>query len=138
MEAPRRIISPVPDRDTGHYWAALAKGSFEVQHCRDCGRWTWPARMICSGCHGENMVWEQPKGTGEIYSWVVTHRATTPDYAALVPYVVALVRLDEQRDILIPGRLLPGVEPRQGLKVRAAPEQVSDTVGRLNWMGLPD
>jgi uncharacterized OB-fold protein len=130
MEARRKPFEP--DRDSEHYWAALAQGALELQHCQDCARWTWPPRLICSGCHGENLVWEKPKGTGEVYSWIVSHRAMGPDIP--VPNTVVLVRLDEQADILIPGRLVStDVELRQGLRVRAAPEAITDDVGRLNW-----
>ena len=128
----RRTV-PVPDRDSAPYWGALARGGFELQHCRDCGHWTWPARAICSGCHGENLVWEAPSGKGEVHSWVVTHQVYAPDFIDLVPYTVVLVRLDEQDDILIPGRFLSDVEVHQGLKVRAAPEQITDEVGQLHW-----
>jgi uncharacterized protein len=124
---------PQPDRDTAPYWSALADGRFEVQHCRQCHRWTWPARPICSGCHGDDLAWEEPAGTGEVYSWVVTHQPYGPDLAALVPYTVALVRLDEQDDILVPGRLLDDPEVHQGLRVRAVPERVADEVGVLCW-----
>jgi len=128
----RRIV-PIPDRDSARYWAALAEGALELQQCRDCGQWTWPPRPICSGCQGEGLEWKPVKGTGEVYSWVVTHRAYTPHFVALVPYTIALVRIDEQDDILIPGRLLSEVEVYQGLRVRAAPERLSDGLGHLNW-----
>lgn len=124
---------PVPDRDSAPYWAALAAGRLLIQRCRRCRRWTWPVRPICSGCHGDDMAWEQAAGTGEIYSWVVTHQAYAPDLAELVPYVVALVRIDEQDDILIPGRLVSEVEPAQGLRVRATTERVTEEIGLLHW-----
>jgi len=131
MAAERML--PVPDRDSAHYWAALAKGALELQHCRDCGHWTWPPRPICSSCQGESLAWEPVKGTGEVASWVVSHRAYTPDFVALVPYTIALVRLDEQEDILIPGRLLSDVEVYPGLRVRAATKQLTDEIGLLDW-----
>ena len=130
--AQRRAV-PTPDRESAPYWAALAAGRFDVQHCRDCGRWTWPPRAICSGCHGENLAWESVKGTGEVHSWVVTHQVYAPDFVDLVPYTVVLVRLDEQDDILIPGRLVSDVEVHQGLRVRAAPEQLTEDIGQLHW-----
>ena len=130
--AERRTV-PTPDRDSAPYWAALADGRFLLQHCAECGRWTWPARPICSGCHGENLVWEEAAGTGRVYSWVVTHQPYAPDLARLVPYTIALVRLDEQDDILIPGRYLGDAAIEQGLRVRAVPERVTDDVGVLNW-----
>jgi uncharacterized OB-fold protein len=132
----RRTL-PEPDRDSAPYWAALAAGRFVVQHCRDCGRWTWPVRPICSSCHGENLDWEEPTGTGEVHSWVVTHQAYAPDLAKLVPYTIVLVRLDEQDDILIPGRLLSDVDVHQGLRVRATPERVTDAIGLLSWEASP-
>lgn len=132
VAAERRTV-PVPDRDSAPYWAALAEGRFELQHCRDCGRWTWPARAICSGCHGEHLVWEQVSGTGEVHSWVVTHQVYAPDFVELVPYTVVLVRIDEQDDILVPGRFLSDVEVHQGLRVRATPEQLTEDVGLLHW-----
>ncbi len=127
---------PVPDRDSARYWAALANGALELQHCRDCGHWTWPPRPVCSGCQGENLAWEPVKGTGKVYSWVVNHRAYAPEFAALVPYTIVLVRIDEQDDILIPGRLLSAVEVYQDLRVRAAPERLTDDIGDLNWVAL--
>jgi uncharacterized OB-fold protein len=122
---------PAPDLDTEPYWASLADGRFIVQRCRDCGHWTWPARPICSGCHGDNVEWEQPSGTGEVYSWIVTHQPYGPDLP--VPYTVALVRLDEQADILVPGRFISEAEIHQGMRVRAVPERKTDDIGILNW-----
>jgi hypothetical protein len=130
--AERRTI-PIPDRDTAGYWAFLAEGRFVIQHCRQCDRWTWPLRPLCSGCHGVDLAWEEPSGTGEVYSWVVTHQPYAPDLVDEVPYTVALVRLDEQDDILVPGRFVSDVEIRQGLRVRAVPERVTDKVGVLSW-----
>jgi len=133
VPAPAPLPVPVPDRDSAPYWSALAEGRFLVQHCAVCRRWTWPARPICSGCHGDELVWEEPSGTGEVYSWVVTHQPYSPGLARIVPYTIALVRLDEQDDILIPGRFVSDVEVRQGLRVRVAAERLSDDVGVVTW-----
>jgi uncharacterized protein len=132
MAAPGRII-PMPDRDSGPYWAALAGGRLELQRCRDCGHWTWPARPVCSGCQGERLAWEPVTGTGEVHSWIVTYQVYAPALAELVPYTTVLVRIDEQDDILIPGRLVSDVAPYQGLRVRARPERLTETVGELAW-----
>jgi hypothetical protein len=126
-------IVPVPDRDSGPYWAALAQGRLELQHCRDCGHWTWPARPICSGCQGDDLVWEPVAGSGEVHSWIVTHQVYAPAFADQVPYTIALVRLDEQHDILIPGPLVSDVELYQGLRVHAVAKRVTDNIGQLTW-----
>ena len=136
MMSDTRVL-PVPDLDSRHYWLALAEGRLDIQKCRDCGHWTWPPRPICSFCQSDNLGWEAAKGTGEIHSWVNVHQVYAPGFAGLVPYVTALVRLDEQSDILIPGRFLSDVEPRQGLRVRAVPAKLTDDIGELNW-GIAD
>jgi uncharacterized OB-fold protein len=79
------------------------------------------------------MEWQAVKSTGAVHSWVVAHRAYSPDLAAQVPYTIVLVRLDEQNDILIPGILAGNVPVQQGLRVRAVAERVGDAVGSLSW-----
>jgi uncharacterized protein len=79
------------------------------------------------------MVWEQVSGAGEVHSWIVTHQPYGPAFVDAVPFVVALVRLDEQSDILIPGPLMPDGNVYQGLRVHAAPERVTDAVGVITW-----
>jgi len=124
---------PIPDRDSAPYWAALAEGRVEIQQCLDCGHWTWPPRPICSNCQSENLSWEPAKGTGQVHSWITTHNVYSAAFAKLVPYTTVLVRLDEQTDILIPGRLVSDVELRQGLKVRVRTEALTDQIGDLTW-----
>jgi uncharacterized OB-fold protein len=126
-------LLPIPDRDSEHYWAALAAGRLEIQQCRDCRHWTWPPRPICSHCQSENLSRETSKGTGEVHSWITTHNVYSAAFAKLVPYTTVLVRLDEQPDILIPGRLVSDVELRQGLRVRVRAEPLTDQIGDLMW-----
>lgn len=124
---------PTPDLATAPYFQALADGRFLLQRCGSCGRWTWPPRPICSGCHGFDLTWEPAGGGGTVYSWIVTHQPYGPDLAALVPYTVALVRIDEQDDILIPGRYVGAADIAQGLRVHARPERATDEIGVLTW-----
>jgi uncharacterized OB-fold protein len=126
-------IPPEPDLDSQPYWAALGQGRVELQRCRDCGHWTWPPRPICSGCQGESLHWEEIVGTGAVHGWVVTHQVYAPSLQPLVPYTVALVRLDEQPDLLLPGRFLSDVRLHQGLRVRAVAAPVGDGLGVLEW-----
>ena len=133
VEAARRRTLPAPDRDSEPYWKALAEGRFLLQRCRNCGRFTWPVRPICSGCHGSALEWTESAGTGEVYSWIVTHQPYGPDLAELVPYPVALVRLDEQDDIMIPGRYVGVADLAQGLRVRVRTEMATEDIGLLTW-----
>lgn len=128
---------PTPDRESAPYWQALAEGRFLLQRCRACSRWTWPARTICSGCHRFELDWVEAGGGGEVCSWIVTHQPYGPDLAALVPYTVALVRVDEQDDILIPGMYVGAAEIHEGQRVLARTEPRTDEIGLLTWTAEP-
>jgi uncharacterized OB-fold protein len=124
--------TPLPDRDSRPYWQALADGRFLLQQCGACSHWSWPPRPICMNCQSDDLSWTEPSGTGEVHSWVVCHRA----YSSLpenLPYTIAMVRLDEGADLLVPGRLLDAEGIHQGMRVRVAPQPLSAEVGDLCW-----
>lgn len=96
-------VAPIPaDIDSSPWWEALSRRQLLVQRCQRCGRLRWPGRAICGECHSEDWRWVPACGHGTVASWTVTHRRSdTGD----TTNVVALVRLDDQDDILIPGYL---------------------------------
>ncbi len=50
---------------------------------------------MCPECHDTRWDWAELSGRGEIYSYVVTHRAFHPFWVDRVPYVVATIELEE-------------------------------------------
>jgi len=69
-----------------------------------------------------------------VFSWIVVHRSTSPDMMQYAPYVLAMVRIDEQRDIYIPGRLISDKEVHRGMRVHVQTEKITDAVGDLVWV----
>ena len=90
---------PVPDVLTQFHWDAAAEGRLEVQRCADCGRWPYPPSVGCPLCGGTDLVPQAVSGRGTIYSYTVSHRAYEPGFVNDVPYVVALVTLEESDDL---------------------------------------
>jgi uncharacterized OB-fold protein len=88
-------LLPRPDADTRLYWSGAADGRLLLQYCADCGKPRFYPRLLCPYCHSDEARWEPAAGSGTIYSFSVVHRAPTPALAAAVPYVVALIELDE-------------------------------------------
>jgi hypothetical protein len=68
-----------------------------------------------------------------VTSWITTHQVFAPAYRDDVPYVVVQVALDEQPDLILPGRLVSGAEPREQLRVRAVPLEVAPDVSLVFW-----
>ncbi|TDD26262.1 hypothetical protein E1287_36560 [Actinomadura sp. KC06] len=90
---------PATDLDSAPWWEALRRRELLLQACGPCRRLRWPARAICNDCGSDDWTWVPASGFGTVASWTVTHRPAT----AGGPFVVVLVRLDDQDDILMPG-----------------------------------
>jgi uncharacterized OB-fold protein len=135
LSEPPEMLLPTPTRDSAPYWKGLAEGILKLQHCSTCNRHLWPPRPICSACGGSEMTWQVLSGKGSLYSWVITHHAYLDALSQFTPYVVALVRLEEQDDILIPGRLL-GLNAEaieSDMDLSAVFEKITIDIGLMNW-----
>ena len=85
---------PHLDSDTRPFWEGTRAGELRLQRCRNCGRVIFYPRALCPSCMSDSIDWFRASGKGTIYSHVVVHRAP-PGFEDQVPYVVALVDLDE-------------------------------------------
>ncbi len=92
---------PARERDSREWWAALARHELLLQRCDTCAALRWPARAICNRCAALAWSWQRASGRGEVASWIVNRHdfGVGPES----PYVVLLVRLAEQEDLLLPG-----------------------------------
>jgi uncharacterized OB-fold protein len=111
---------PVPDVDTEGFWAATADGRLALCRCAACGLWLQPPMERCRRCAAPT-AYEDVAGTGTVYSFIVQRQPSVVGYLDALPYVVALVELDEQRGLRLPSRLV-GVEAEAvhvGMRVRA-------------------
>ena len=108
------------DRDSAWWWAKLAEHRLMLQRCVRCGTLRWPPRAMCGVCGAFDTAEVQASGRGQVASWIVTQRAFLPHLKP--PYVVILVRLADQEDLLLPGGWdgrPDGSGLRIGLEVRA-------------------
>ena len=85
---------PKPDQDTVPFWEACKKHELLIQQCKSCRSYIFYPRIFCPVCLGEP-EWVKAKGTGEVYSYSVYYQIYHPVFADDIPYVVALVLLDE-------------------------------------------
>ncbi|MFH1490761.1 MAG: Zn-ribbon domain-containing OB-fold protein [Pseudomonadota bacterium] len=86
---------PQPNADTEPFWDGCCEHVLRFQKCKGCGHIRWPASFLCPACHSRETAWIAAEGRGKIYSYVVYHRAYHPGFEGEVPYVVALVELEE-------------------------------------------
>lgn len=77
------------------FWEAARRQELVAQHCPTCDRFVWYPREACPGCLGSDLPWRALAGTGTIYTFNVMRKPGNPMMTDEVPYVVALVDLDE-------------------------------------------
>jgi uncharacterized OB-fold protein len=104
----------VGDLDSAEWWQAIDRHELLLQRCSECRRLRWPPRPSCGECGSHGWEWINSAGAGTIASWTVTHHSFIPD--VVVPFVVVLVRLDDQDDVFIPGHV-DGPGDGSGLRI---------------------
>ena len=110
---------PRPDPDSAPFWDGLRQGRLLIQYSAAADEWQFPPLERCRRTGGE-LAWREVAGSGTIHSFIVQRHALAPGYGDRVPYVVALVDLDEAPGVRLPTQLVdcdPG-EIRVGSPVR--------------------
>ena len=77
------------------FFAAAREGRLLMQRCAGCGALRFPPREICSACLTTEATWQPVSGRGVIFSYNVMHQVYHPAFAAVVPYAVVVVKLEE-------------------------------------------
>ena len=86
---------PQPSKWSAPYWQAAKSKTFVIQACTDCDHPIMYPRRFCPKCLGENLEFRPSAGTGEIYSLTVQVAGPPSGFADKLPYVLAVIRLDE-------------------------------------------
>ena len=86
---------PKPNDDNRLFWEGCREHQLRFQKCVDCGHVRWPPSIICPICYSDNTDLITTSGRGTIFSFVVYHTAFHPAFEDDLPYVVAIVELEE-------------------------------------------
>ena len=125
---PKARRAPVPEHESAPYWEAARQGRLVVQRCDDCGHTQLYPRSFCLACHGP-VSWMDASGRGVVYSFTVIRQNLSRPFRDWIPYVVALVDLEEGPRLMTN---VVGIDPEDvhiGMAVRARFEPVSDEAG---------
>ena len=117
-------LLPDETQDTAVFWDGLKAGRLQAQSCDDCGRFRFPVAPVCPHCGSIKWQWRALSEHGLVFSWVRYRRGYLPEFADLMPYVVACVEFPE--GVRMFGRLAnaPKDGPvRIGASVRAEAER---------------
>jgi uncharacterized OB-fold protein len=94
MAAPRFDL-PLIEDDTREFWDAAKQGRLLLRHCRACGEVHYYPRNFCPACWSDDVDWVEADGGGTLYTWSTVYQNDLPPFHEQIPYVAAIVELDE-------------------------------------------
>ena len=86
---------PYPNEVSQPFWDAAKRHELQIQHCNSCGTHIFYPREACSQCLSPDLIWIPVSGKGTLYSYTIAQAPTHPAFAEDVPYVIAIVELEE-------------------------------------------
>ena len=117
---------PTPDPVTKPFWDSLKAHTIQLQRCGGCARFIYYPRAVCPSCLSDELTWTRVSGRGVVHAFTIPHRHPNRAFGGHVPFVVALVELEEGARIL---SNLVEVDPSpEAVKVGMSVEIVYDDV----------
>jgi uncharacterized OB-fold protein len=89
-----RPMRPV-DVDTAEFWHHVDNETLAFQRCTGCRRLRFYPQERCPHCGNADYAWLQTSGRATVRTWSVIHNASNPWFRARLPYVVAVVEIDD-------------------------------------------
>jgi uncharacterized OB-fold protein len=117
---------PTPDHESAEFWRRVAAHRMALQRCRGCGTFRFYPRALCPECLAAETEWVEVTGQGTVYAFTVCYRPAVEAFAAMTPYIVALVDLDEGVRVLTNLVDCPPAAARVGLRVSLVYQDVAE------------
>jgi uncharacterized OB-fold protein len=113
---------------TEPYWAGALRGELLIQRCDACAQHWHPPLPRCPACHSAAITWVAASGRGRVYTYTVVYHATHVAMKDKVPYISALIQLDEGPRILTNLRNCAEEDVRVDMPVKVLFEPLSDEI----------
>jgi uncharacterized OB-fold protein len=125
---PKPRPAPHPDPDNAPYWQGARDGRLMLQRCTTCRSYQLYPRDRCVLDRGP-IEWVEGSGRATVYSFTVIRQNYSRPFRDWIPYVVALVDLEEGPRVMTNIVDCDPADVRIGMPVRARFEPVSDEAG---------
>jgi hypothetical protein len=86
---------PIPTLETRPYWDGCKRHELRIQRCAACSHFQFYPRLYCTGCFSDRVEWITASGRATVLSFTIVRRPVSQAFKDDLPYVVALVTLEE-------------------------------------------
>jgi hypothetical protein len=132
-ESPK-YLWPRANHEDREFWEGARRGELRIQHCLSCGLHQHYPRLLCSHCGKDTLEFVTASGLATIYSFTVVRQNGVPPFSERLPFVVAVVDLDEEGARMIAA--LPKLDPAQariGMRVHAEFRPANDDAAFVDF-----
>ena len=77
------------------FWDATKRHELVMPRCKTCDQKFLYPREDCPTCLSNNLEWVQVSGKGRLHSFTIIRQPANPVFIEDVPYIYAMVQLDE-------------------------------------------
>lgn len=113
------------------FFEHCAAGRLCVQRCLECNALRHYPRPLCTSCLSPRWEWVQCTGRGTLYTYTVIRQNLNPRFRDRLPYVVAVVELEEGI------RMLAGLRDADPERVRVGMPLVVDFATDVDGRVVP-
>jgi uncharacterized OB-fold protein len=92
---------PEPDELTQFFWDGVDEHELRILRCDGCGKFIhWP-RPVCRFCLSTSLTPAPVSGRAKLHTWTQPLQPFDPYFLGQIPYVLAVVELDEQPGLMM-------------------------------------
>ena len=95
MADPAQKFIPRSRPETAAWWEGCRNHELLLQSSTKCGHRQFYPRIICTECMSDKLEWTRSAGRGQVLTFTICRLPVSEAYAGDVPYVIALVQLEE-------------------------------------------
>lgn len=107
--------APLTSSDDAPFWEGVRARSLRLPWCGKCSRHLFPPGPSCPHCGGTQLEWRTlgAHARGRLHSFTIVQRSFL-QFADQVPYVAAIVELEQAPGVRMPGNLIgAGADPKR-------------------------
>jgi uncharacterized protein len=93
-DAPRKFFMGIPE-ESEPFFDAAREQRLVIQKCSACNEHQHYPRKVCIHCGSSELEWVEAAGNGTVHTYTVIHQQGMPGWRDEVPYVAAIIDLDE-------------------------------------------
>lgn len=91
----RPLPRPPNTELTRPYWDAAKRHELMIPRCKMCDHFFFYPRSECPSCFSTEIEWTKVSGEARLHTFTIVRQPANPAFLEEVPYVYALVQLNE-------------------------------------------